>query len=439
MPRRKQRKIHAPLKQNIQLYREIQKDKSPIITNSDIQSASSIIEQESSSSFTTLTTLSEETLNELGIVSAHKKVKEKTKYLEPTTKKQRLNSEELNLNFATPEYLNISEQEFRNILNTPERIFTLVQDEALSSEEWQLDNELVNMTDEDFEKFIENSYNLEDTLNSTLDKKEKQEQKEKETIFAFLLETEKELENNSKENSIILEELSTSNENIDNYSEYDSDEDLDEEELLEKRRQKLRKKRTSQKKEIELLKNLEEDFDRLKEKAGTVEFDAYLYAQIEREIILKRKKIKNMQRICLNVKKYLQSKKGKENVKKYRESEYGKYVKKRYNESEKAKEAKKIYNKSEKGKETTRAYQQSERAKEIKRKYKQSEKGKEIQRECMKKYREKMKQKRLEEKLRAEKDPELKKILDEKNRIKNEKRRIAAKKKKLENLLLNNS
>ncbi len=90
MPKRKQRKIHAPLKQDMQLYREIQKEKSPTRVNSHIPSTSSYLIQETvstSNNLTELTTLSEETLEELGLTYIHKKSKEKTRHLEPVSKK----------------------------------------------------------------------------------------------------------------------------------------------------------------------------------------------------------------------------------------------------------------------------------------------------------------------------------------------------------------
>ncbi len=146
MPRRKQRKIHAPLKQDIHLYREMQKEKSPTRVSNPMPSASMRIEQATLSNPIILTTSSEETLSDLCLVSSSKKSKEKTKHLEPAIKKQRLD-DDLNLNLVTPDYLNISEEEFRDILNIPEKIFTLVQDTALGSDEWELEEDLINMTD----------------------------------------------------------------------------------------------------------------------------------------------------------------------------------------------------------------------------------------------------------------------------------------------------
>ncbi len=315
MPRRKQRKIHAPLKQDIHL-------------------------PSTSSDLTELTELSEETLQELGLTCIHKKAKEKTKHLEPATKKQKFNDEEINLNLVTPEYLDISKQEFLDILNTPEKIFTLVQDEVLGSEEWKLEENLINMTDEEFEKIIENPDTLEDILNSTLDEKEKAEQEMKETIFAFLLQTEKELGNILKEDTINEEEPSTSNVNID--SEYNIDKNLNQEELLNRRREQLRKKRTTQQRERELLKKLEEDLEKLKEFEEEA-FPSFLYIQIENEIILKRKKIKKMQKKYVYNRKYVQSEQGKETRRKYLQSEQGKAAQRKYEQSEKGKEAKRRY------------------------------------------------------------------------------------------------
>ncbi len=62
MPRRKKRKIHAPLKQDIQLYREMQKEKSPDRAISPIASTSGQEEGSNIISSLPFTTLSEGTL-----------------------------------------------------------------------------------------------------------------------------------------------------------------------------------------------------------------------------------------------------------------------------------------------------------------------------------------------------------------------------------------
>ncbi len=213
MPKRNQRQIHAPLKQDIRLYREMQKEKILSRLSDSIPSTSSCVEQSTLSSPLPLTTLPEEVLSELELVSVHKKAKQKTKHLEPSTKKIILD-EEINLNLDTPEYLNISEQESCTILNTPEKIFTLVHDEALASEEWELDEDIINMTDGDFEKIIENPNDLENILNAALDENEKEEQQVKETVFQLLLKVEKEIEISSKQDNKNNETPSTSNTNI---------------------------------------------------------------------------------------------------------------------------------------------------------------------------------------------------------------------------------
>ncbi len=408
MPKRKQIKINSPLKEDINLYREIQKEKSQSRPNTPTSSTSS--------NLTGLIGLSEEKLEELELTSIHKKAKEKTKHLEPATKKQKFNDEEINLNLVTPEYLDISQQEFLDILNTPEKIFTLAKDEVLGSEKWNVEEDLINMTDEEFEKIIENPDSLEDTLNSLLDENEKAEKEIKETIFAFLLETEKELGNILKEDTVNEEEPSTSNVNID--SEDNLDKSLNQEELLEKGRKQLIKKRNNLQRERELLKKLEEDLERLKEMQGEKEFPSILYDKIENEILLKTKKIKIMKKKYITNRRYAESKKGKE-------------TRKIYGQSENAKESNRKYKQSEKCKETQKIYNQSEKRKESKRRYNHSEKGKVVQQ----RKNEIRRQKRLEEKLRAEIDPEFRKILEEKRNIINEKQKIRREKKKLEKLL----
>ncbi len=427
MPRRKQRKIHAPLKQDIKIYREMQKDISPFRSTSTIVSTSIQSEQTNPISSSSLSTSPGETLTELVVRPTYKKPRDKNKNIELPIKNTRLDyEEEIDLNLITPNYLNISQKEFNTILNTPEKVFNIVRNRDSDEYECQLDDELINMTDEDFEKIIENPENLEDIWNSQLDDREKSEQELKETIFKFLLETEKQLE---------IEQNANSSSFLENTSNTRGDQ------LLERKKQVLRKKRTSQKNEKDLLEKLNQDLKILKEKEGTKDFNAELYDKIENEIMIKTKKLNRMNKQTLYNKKYLNSDKGKN-------------ISTKYGSSENAKQSKKIYNESEYGKETKIKYEKSEHGKEVRKRYYESEKGKESHKKAYKKYREsekgkeaqikineKRRQKRLEDKLRAERDPEFKKLLDEKKRIKAEKDRVRyhIQKKNFEHLFQNNN
>ncbi len=184
------------------------------------------------------------------------------------------------------------------------------------------------MTDQEFEEIIENSDNLEEVLNNILNEHEKEEHHVKQTIFRFLLETEKELEKDFKNNH----DISSTDINFDN--------DI-EKRILESKKEHLRniRKRAGQREE-ESLKNLEKEFLVEKEKEGTKEFNPDLYDKLEKEIILRKKKIERLKKNSEYHKQYYNSGRGKEVRKRYEQSERGKEVKKRYKQLEKGKKRK---------------------------------------------------------------------------------------------------
>lgn len=190
----------------------------------------------------------------------------------------------------------------------------LIQNEEFKS---MVPDNIINMTDQEFEDFIENSDNLEKALNNTLNEHEKEEHHIKQTLFRFLLETEKELEKDFKNSNY----TSSTDINVDNYTE---------KRILESKKEYLRNiRKKAGEVDGESLKILEEKFLIEKEKEGTREFNPDLYDKLEKEIILKKKKIERLKKNSLYHKEYYNSGRGKEVRKKYNQSEKGKLAKKR--------------------------------------------------------------------------------------------------------------
>ncbi len=120
------------------------------------------------------------------------------------------------------------------------------------------------MTDEDFDEFIGDIDNLEDIWNSRLDENEKEEQKIKETLFKFLLDTEKELASdfeNSTSSSVLQENIC-----LEKYQ----DKTLYQEEILNNKKKDLKNRRKKQRKEKELLEKLEQDLEIAKKRKRIV-------------------------------------------------------------------------------------------------------------------------------------------------------------------------